>query len=302
MPAGNPAFSFASSDEAPVASSSRMTCSVPLPTPFTSESRSWAARSARLSASFSTVRATASKARVLNAFPPERSLKTAISLNTAAMSRLSMAGASLSRCPFAPAIRPCLGAALSSAHLPDPDPAVSALDDRLRYASLSNAAIFMPSEDVKEGTTLKSQESRRRLIHQILHTEKIHSQEALLKRLGKEGVAVTQATLSRDLKFLSVARVPDKSGDYVYTVDAPKETTQDPFIRDDLRREIISIQFSGNLAVVKTKMGYAPGIAYAIDQLKVSEVLGTVGGDDTLLVILKEGADRAKFLRAVTGE
>ena len=160
----------------------------------------------------------------------------------------------------------------------------------------------MLGEDVKEGTTLKSQESRRRLIHQILHTEKIHSQEALLKRLGKEGVTVTQATLSRDLKFLSVARVPDKSGEYVYTVDAPKEPNQDPFIRDDLRREIISIQFSGNLAVVKTKMGYAPGIAYAIDQLKVAEVLGTVGGDDTLLVILKEGADRAKFLRAVTGE
>ncbi len=160
----------------------------------------------------------------------------------------------------------------------------------------------MLEKDVKEGTNLKSQESRRRLIHQILHTEKIHSQEALLKRLGKEGVSVTQATLSRDLKFLSVARVPDRSGEYVYTVDAPKENTQDPFIRDDLRREIIGIQFSGNLAVVKTKVGYAPGIAYAIDQLKVTEVLGTVGGDDTLLVVLKEGADRAKFLRAVTGE
>jgi transcriptional regulator of arginine metabolism len=82
----------------------------------------------------------------------------------------------------------------------------------------------MPGSDIKEGTTLKSQESRRRLIHQILHNEKIHSQEELLKRLGKEGVAVTQATLSRDLKFLSVARVPDKAGDYIYTVDAPKES------------------------------------------------------------------------------
>jgi len=160
----------------------------------------------------------------------------------------------------------------------------------------------MPSGDVKEGTTLNSKESRRRLIHQILHGEKIHSQEELLKRLQKVGVEVTQATLSRDLKFLSVARVPDKNGEYVYTVDPPKEPVQDPFIRDDLRREIITIQFSGNLAVVKTKMGYAPGIAYAIDQLKVPEVMGTVGGDDTLLVILKEGADRSKFLKAVTGE
>lgn len=140
------------------------------------------------------------------------------------------------------------------------------------------------------------------MIHGILHTEKIHSQEELLKRLEQEGVDVTQATLSRDLKFLGVLRVPDGAGEYVYTVDPPKETTEDPFIRDDLRREITSIHFSGNIAVVKTKMGYAPGIAYGIDLLKIPEVMGTLGGDDTLLVVLKEGADRSKFLKAVTGE
>ncbi len=113
---------------------------------------------------------------------------------------------------------------------------------------------------------------------------------------------MTQATLSRDLKFLSVSRVPDSSGEYVYTVDPPKEPAQDPFIRDDLRREIIDITFSGNLAVVKTKMGHAPGIAYGIDQLKIPDVLGTLGGDDTLLVILREGADRNRFLKNLTGE
>lgn len=113
---------------------------------------------------------------------------------------------------------------------------------------------------------------------------------------------MTQATLSRDLKFLSVSRVPDHDGEYVYTVDAPKEPAQDPFIRDDLRREIVNIQFSGNLAVVKTKMGHAPGIAYGIDQLKIQDVIGTVGGDDTLLVVLREGADHAKFLKSLTGE
>jgi transcriptional regulator of arginine metabolism len=153
----------------------------------------------------------------------------------------------------------------------------------------------------KEGL-LKSQETRRRLIHRILHAERIHSQEELLKRLGREGVEVTQATLSRDLKFLSVARVPDSDGEYVYTVDSPTEPAQDPFIRDDLRREITGIQFSANLAVVKTKTGHAPGIAYGIDLLKIPDVIGTVGGDDTLLVVFKEGADRGKFLRALTGE
>ena len=151
-------------------------------------------------------------------------------------------------------------------------------------------------------TDLKSQESRRRLIHNILHTEKIHSQEELLKRLEKEGVDVTQATLSRDLKFLGVARVPDPSGEYVYTVSSPLEAAQDPFIRDDMRRQIVSIDFSGNLAVVKTKMGHAAGIAFGIDQLKIQDVIGTVGGDDTLLVVLKEGADRSQFLRDLTGE
>jgi transcriptional regulator of arginine metabolism len=156
--------------------------------------------------------------------------------------------------------------------------------------------------DRQGGTVLKSQETRRRLIHRILHAERIHSQEELLKRLGKEGVDVTQATLSRDLKFLSVARVPDSDGEYVYTVDAPTEPAADPFIRDDMRREIVNIQFSGNLAVVKTKMGHAPGIAYGIDQLKIPDVIGTVGGDDTLLVVLSEGADRGKFLKALTGE
>jgi transcriptional regulator of arginine metabolism len=149
---------------------------------------------------------------------------------------------------------------------------------------------------------LKSQEARRRLIHGILHAERIHSQEELLKRLEKEGVEVTQATLSRDLKFLSVSRVPNGNGEYVYTVDPPQDAAQDPFIRDDLRREIVGIQFSGNLAVVKTKMGHAPGIAYGIDLLKIHDVIGTLGGDDTLLVVLREGADRARFLKDLTGE
>ena len=140
------------------------------------------------------------------------------------------------------------------------------------------------------------------MIHSILHAERIHSQEELLKRLEQEGVEVTQATLSRDLKFLSVARVPDANGEYLYTVDPPKEASQDPFIRDDLKRHIISVQFSGNLAVVKTQMGHAPGIAYNIDLLNIPGVLGTLGGDDTLLVVLQEGADRSAFMRVLTGE
>jgi len=140
------------------------------------------------------------------------------------------------------------------------------------------------------------------LIHSILHAEKIHSQEELLVRLEKEGIEVTQATLSRDMKFLGVARVPDAGGDYVYSVDPPVEAAPDPYVRDDMRRQIVSIDFSANLAVIKTKMGHAPGIAFGIDQLKIRDVIGTVGGDDTLLVVLREGADKSYFLKELMGD
>ena len=140
------------------------------------------------------------------------------------------------------------------------------------------------------------------MIHTILHSSKIHSQEELLVRLEKEGIDVTQATLSRDLKFLGVARVPDSDGDYVYTVGAPPEAGPDPFVRDDMRRQIVSIEFSANLAVIKTKMGHAPGIAFGIDQMKLHDVIGTVGGEDTLLVVLREGTDHGHFLKEIMGE
>lgn len=149
---------------------------------------------------------------------------------------------------------------------------------------------------------MKNQEARRRRIVSILQTSKIHSQDDLLGRLQAEGVEVTQATLSRDLKFLSVARVPDGTGESYYSVEPPVERVLDPYIRDDMKREIRSIQFSGNLCVVKTKTGHAPGIAFGIDQLKIQDIVGSVGGEDTILIVMKEGADRKAFLKNLMGD
>jgi transcriptional regulator of arginine metabolism len=149
---------------------------------------------------------------------------------------------------------------------------------------------------------LKNQESRRRRIVSILQDGRIHSQEELLERLQEDGVEVTQATLSRDLKFLSVARVPDDKGEYFYSVESPVEPVRDPYIRDDMKREIRSVQFSGNMCVVKTKTGHAPGIAFGIDQLRIEQIVGSVGGEDTILIVLKEGTDRKVFLKSLMGE
>jgi transcriptional regulator of arginine metabolism len=149
---------------------------------------------------------------------------------------------------------------------------------------------------------LTSQEARRRLILATLKGEKIHSQEELQQRLKREGWDVTQATLSRDLKFLGIARVPDPVEGYVYAAKDEVEPAPEPFLRDDIVRGIVDIQFSANLGVIKTKLGHGHSVAFAIDRLEIPEVLGTIGGEDTLLVVLREDADRASFLRKLTGE
>ena len=155
------------------------------------------------------------------------------------------------------------------------------------------------------------------------------SQDELKEQLSAAGVEVTQATLSRDLKALGVVRVFHPDNGYFYACalndvqnpdvgrdtggarvpdvgreagGAPAaEVAQDRPDRETLLRDIRDIQFSGNLAVIKTKMGYALGVAMGIDKLNIPDVVGTVGGDDTLLVVLKENCDQQTFLRELRG-
>ena len=121
------------------------------------------------------------------------------------------------------------------------------------------------------------------------------------RRLKQEGRDVTQATLSRDLKFLGIARIPDPEEGYIYALKDEVEPAPEPYLRDDIIRGILDIQFSANLGVIKTKLGHGHSVAFAIDRLEIPEVLGTLGGEDTLLVVLREDADRASFLRMLTG-
>ncbi len=137
----------------------------------------------------------------------------------------------------------------------------------------------------------------------ILQDEKVHSQEELQQRLRMAGIDVTQATLSRDLKMLGIARIPDPEEGYVYALNRSNaEKIPEPFLKDDIKRGIVNIQFSGNLAVIKTKLGHATGVAFAIDQLQIPEIIGTVGGEDTLLVVLKENTDKSALMKKLLGD
>ena len=143
------------------------------------------------------------------------------------------------------------------------------------------------------------QETRRRLIVTIVREETIHNQEELQTRLAERGISVTQATLSRDLRALRITRVPHPREGTRYVSPSGDRPRGIPFVRDDIARAIERVRFSGNLAVIKTKLSYAEPVGLSIDQLDIPEVIGTVSGEDTVLVVLVEHADRRAFLEAI---
>jgi transcriptional regulator of arginine metabolism len=145
---------------------------------------------------------------------------------------------------------------------------------------------------------MKSRYKRQADIRKIIQKGKIHSQDELLAELKAKGYELTQATLSRDLKELQVAKVPQSGHGYVYTL-SEDEKAQIPtvikpvnFLADGFR----DLRFSGNLAVMRTQPGYASSIAAVIDKSETWEILGTIAGDDTILIVLKEGITKIDLI------
>jgi len=146
---------------------------------------------------------------------------------------------------------------------------------------------------------VKERRARLDVIRKLIRTEKIKSQETLLDHLQKEGLVVTQATLSRDLKMLKVGKIADSFGSYVYTLaeDDGSQEAEKSYAGDFLRG-FISIDWSGNIVVIKTHSGHSDPVAVALDSLGFNEVLGTIAGNDnTVAVFLKEGVSGKDFSR-----
>ena len=150
---------------------------------------------------------------------------------------------------------------------------------------------------------MKVKSQRLDAIKMILSSEEISSQEDLLKRLHEEGFPVTQATLSRDLKQLKVAKAASISGQYVYVL--PNETMyhriHTPLKAVEMKTVpgFLSINFSGNIGVIHTRPGYASSIAYNIDNSDIPEIMGTIAGDDTIFIVIQEGADHNAIIDAL---
>ena len=148
---------------------------------------------------------------------------------------------------------------------------------------------------------MKNKVQRQLEIRKIIQKGNVHSQDELLAELKTKGYDLTQATLSRDLKILQVAKVPHPAKGYVYAIqgNTPNENMQHQNRVNYLADGFKEIQFSGNLAVLKTMPGYASSIAVVIDQANKWEILGTVAGDDTILLIQREGISKKDLVEAL---
>ena len=152
---------------------------------------------------------------------------------------------------------------------------------------------------------MKAKGERLDALKMLISSQELGSQEEVLQMLRQEGYDITQATLSRDLKQLKVAQAASMSGKYVYVL--PNETMyrriHKPLSAQEMMQTqgFLSIHFSGNMAVIKTRPGYASSIAYNIDNSEIPQILGTIAGDDTIFLVIKQGVTEEEIRQEIYG-
>jgi transcriptional regulator of arginine metabolism len=130
--------------------------------------------------------------------------------------------------------------------------------------------------------------ARRRRILDLIGHQPVHSQSELARLLAEDGIVVNQATLSRDLEELGAVKVRHEQGALIYTVPSPDSA---PVAESRLGRVLaellVAAEHSGNMVVLRTPPGAAQFLASALDRAALPDVIGTVAGDDTILVIAR---------------
>ena len=130
--------------------------------------------------------------------------------------------------------------------------------------------------------------TRHKKILGIIKNQEIETQEELSNELKKEGLNVTQATVSRDIKELRLIKILTKNGKYKYaTLNGQDNILTDRLVKI-FKNSIISIDYAGNILVMKTLTGSAQAAAAAIDAVGLEEVVGTIAGDDTIFLAIRD--------------
>ncbi|HUG02451.1 MAG TPA: arginine repressor [Longimicrobiales bacterium] len=143
-----------------------------------------------------------------------------------------------------------------------------------------------------------SRARRHAVLLRLVRTERVTSQEALRELLSRRGFEVTQTTLSRDLRELGVVKAPQQDGGSAYEVGAGRADPK-PTLERLLPALFTDVEGVDNLVVIKTLTGGAQPVAVALDRQGWKEVLGTISGDDTILLVLRDARRRKTIERRI---
>ena len=152
----------------------------------------------------------------------------------------------------------------------------------------------------KKGMVIKKmKKNRQEKMLELISRYEIETQDELIEKLRESGIEVTQATISRDIRELKIAKMTTGKGSYRYVL--PRHAESAPVIKFSaaLTDSIVSINCAGNLAVIKTYPGLASAVAGGIDHMNLHQILGCVAGDDTILVVTRDEECAAAFAEQV---
>ena len=143
---------------------------------------------------------------------------------------------------------------------------------------------------------MRNRNERLMEIRRLIGSRNISSQDELSKLLEVQGFSLTQATLSRDLKYLKVAKMPDDQAGYVYILPDKEQVLEETDHTGQGLQGLISLDFAQGMAILRTLPGHASSVAYTIDNLDAYEIAGTIAGDDTILLIPRDGVSRSDLV------
>lgn len=129
--------------------------------------------------------------------------------------------------------------------------------------------------------------SRQQKILELINTYDIDTQEMMIEKLREEGITATQTTISRDIRELKLIKGMTGKGTYKYILPGAKREANIPVLNSVLTDSVTGIEAAGNIVVVKTYPGMANALAVCVDSLEKPHIVGSVAGDDTILLVVR---------------
>lgn len=143
--------------------------------------------------------------------------------------------------------------------------------------------------------------SRQAVILDIIEKNVVETQEELTEKLRENGFKVTQATVSRDIKELQLVKVSDESGVSKYSVMKDVDLVLQGKMLSVYTHAFLSADYANNIVIVKTLSGMGPAVAAAIDSLNFEEALGSIAGDDTIMLVCRTEKHAEEIVKALIG-